>query len=385
MSKNDSFSGKFLTAGEFQEFISGELDGDSDIRDHAGHSDNIEEIKLLNRFSMLYDGEQHPKMPLDFKDTAMGEMFRSHFGTMTASRKIDEGNVNWLKFHTGLQDHQNDASGITSLINLKENIIDVNGYIGYIYGTTGTGKTTFAGLTSELAKRLSDYEIATNIRSFVKDDQADHYIWTFGDVLQWLSDGTEIDELQDIERQNIDVDLSNKLLVFDEASNYASGYASDASDAQEKLGKSVKLFRKVNANLLIIGHTGKDVHPDIRRLSDHIIFKPEQKMAIFYDSINEGKGQNEQFREGNLPRPNWQFRDKEITFWSWRNKTSGELEGMKDAMKNKAERIIDCMKENPNATQAQIADKVGCQQSYVSQVQTQLQKEVEQARGQADD
>lgn len=360
---------EFLTAGEFGSFVDDELDGESFVQEHASATTKDSEIALLNQLNYAYSmNNLHPDMPLKFRNTNLGEMVHGYYETKKASKDIDEGKISPMKFRTGLQDHQNDASSIQSLINLKERIIDIDGYNAYVYGTTGSGKTTFAALMSEISKRLGDYDVITNVKSFVEMGDADTYVWTFGDLLKNLAGDVEIEQLQDIERLDLDIKRKKTLFVFDEGSNYASGYSGDSHKTQKKLGKSLKLFRKVKANMLIIGHTGKDIHPDVRTLCDDIIHKPEQKTAVFYDEIVDREPKGKKFGESGLPEGNWNFRDKEITFWSWQLKTSDDIDSIKDGMKNKKERVIDTIENNPNMTQRQIADEVGCDQSYVSQI-----------------
>jgi hypothetical protein len=376
MSKQNQAKDKFFASAEMSEKVKGNLDENDSLHEHTGFVTEDDKIDLISEMATAYHGK-HPEMPNNFADSKLGTILRKHYATKLGSKAVKNGNVSQIKFLTGMQSYQNDASSIQSIMNLENRIGNEGSYVAYMFATMGAGKTSFASLMGEIAKRRLNYEIGSNIRSIYDNSDSDAYFYTFGDFLKWLAEGVEIEQLQDIERMDIDLERNNKLFIFDEASNYASGYSGDSHDTQEKLGKTIKLVRKVGGSMIIIGHTGKDIHPDIRRLTDDIIFKKSKKVAEFYEDVENAEPKNLKHKESGIPDSNWDYDTNEITFWSWENVTSDELAEMEKGTKSKKEKVIEVMKENPQMTQNQIADKVDCQQSYVSQVQAEIKKEID--------
>jgi LmbE family N-acetylglucosaminyl deacetylase len=94
----------------------------------------------------------------------------------------------------------------------------------------------------------------------------------------------------------------------------------------------VKKIRKVDASMIIIGHTGKDVHPDIRRLAE-CVKKVSKKTAEYYYSVNEGKGEGHKRTISGIPKTNWNSYDtKEITTWEWSKIPTDEKDATKEKM-----------------------------------------------------
>lgn len=319
---------EFSTAGEFNAWVNENLEGENkDVFAHAGLIDNPQALELMNHLELSYS-PQHPDMPVDFQKTDAAMAIRQSEGTKVASKAVNEGNISQMKYFTGKQDYSSEANSIHTLIKLREKI-GQDAYIAYLFGHMGNGKTDFANLIGELAKRELGYEVASNQKSPYENGNTDAYVWTYGDIIQWLTKDIdtdiEINTLQDLSKIDKEIEPVNKLVIFDEASQEASGYSSDAHDAQEKLGKLLKLIRKVGGRLIIIGHTGKDVHPDIRRLSNDCIHKVSKKTAEFYASVEEAKGVDLKDTISKIPETNWDYQTTEVCVWDWSNLTGDKL------------------------------------------------------------
>ena len=161
----------------------------------------------------------------------------------------------------------------------------------------GSGKTDFALLLAELRSRVSDVTVATNVESVVEKDE---YICRFDELDEWVTSDGE------------------KLFIFDEASSHASGYGSDASEVTGKLRQLLRSFRKNRASLLIVGHTGKDVHPDVRRLANDIIRKESKAEARIYDHVDDdGRVEDVKMRLSGIEQTAWSYDTREMSEWHW--------------------------------------------------------------------
>lgn len=328
--RSEQSSEEFSSAAELAAFIDNDLENENDdIYPHAGKvkGDNLD---FMNFMSEVYEGDRSD-MPYRFKNTKMGRMMTKATATRIATKAVDEGNISQMKFISGKQNYSNDISSIHTLINLR-NVLGQDAYIQYLYGHMGNGKTDFAILQAELAHRELGYDISTNIKSLAEAHGHIQYVPKYGDLLKWLAEGESVKSIDEIAGMG-DVSAENKIFIFDEASSHASGYSDDAYETQKKLGTLVKKIRKVGGSLIIIGHTGKDVHPDIRRITNDCVSKTGKKSATYYKSVEEGKGKGKKFELSGIPKTNWNEYDTlEITKWDWSDVPTDEENETKDAL-----------------------------------------------------
>lgn len=338
----------FTTSAELSEVVKGNLKGNSEtVPKHTGRvPENHREFVAY--LESMYQHESHPDLPPNFEDTNLGSSVMELAESKKVSKAIKDGDISTMKYITGIQEYENKLNGLHTLRELKSHM-EGGTYIAYTFGFMGNGKTDFVNLFGEIAKKELDYTIGTNQKTL---QEKDRYIPAFGDLKDWISNGhgfSNLEELEDLRQDNKLEPKQRKLMIFDEGSNWASGYSNDAFDTQELLGKLVKIFRKVGAILIIIGHTGKDIHPDIRRLSTHCIHKTGKKTADFYKTVDEnGEGQGLEKSVSGIPPTNFTYDTNEICFWSWRETPTKEYREIKsqqeDNNQTKHERDLEIAK-----------------------------------------
>ncbi|QSJ05051.1 putative NTPase [Haloarcula virus Hardyhisp2] len=314
--RQEQSSEEFSTSAELRSYIENNLkDQNSEVYPHAGLVDDSNVHDFMSFMESAYEGK-HSDMPHFFKNTQMGKIMKKKSATRTATNAVQEGNISQMKFISGKQSYTNDISGIHTLIDLR-NKLGKDAYIQYLFGHMGNGKTDFAILQAEISHIEHNTDVATNIKSLAEEREHVTYIPQYGDLLQWLADGAKVKSIDQI--AELEIDVQDKLFIFDEASSHASGYSDDAYETQKKLGTLVKKIRKVGGNLIIIGHTGKDVHPDIRRITNDCVSKSSLKTAEYYHAVNEqGNGEGHKETISGIPQTNWNGYDtNEITSWDW--------------------------------------------------------------------
>lgn len=386
----------FTASGELREGVEGNLkDEVQDVWGHTGLVQNPTAMELMNQMASAYK-PLHPEMPSTFDHTDAGEMMIKAEATKVATEAVDEGNISQMKYITGMQDYTADASGIHTLIQLRQKIKQ-DAYIAYVWGHMGGGKTDFCNLMGELAKKEMGYEVASNQKTLYENGDSDKYIWQFGDFIRWLAEGHEITSVQDLAQKDLDIDASDKLFIFDEGSNYASGYSGDAHDAQDKLGSLVKLIRKLGGNLIIIGHTGKDIHPDIRRLTNDCIYKSGQKTAKFFHAVEEAEGVGHKHTIGKIPQTNWNYDTLEVCIWDWSVTPQEERKETADSIEQSVsteQRNMEMAKayvsnshpdiktnENGKITMEMIANHYDLSVGRVSQIFKEIEQEADEMEG----
>lgn len=343
MGKEDNASEEFSTSAELKSYLENNLSSENtELFPHTALVSNSETLELMNLFETAYDGSQEG-MPYRFKDTDLGEQLRRSEATKTATNAVQEGNISQMKFISGKQSYNIDATSLHALISLREKL-GKPAYVQYLFGHMGNGKTDFAILQGELGKRELGYEIGSNVKSLKEKDE---YIRNYGELLQWLAEGQEVKSIDEIIEK--DITVSDKLFIFDEASSHASGYADDAYETQKKLGVMVKKMRKVGCRLIVIGHTGKDIHPDIRRLAE-CAKKVSKKTVEYYNTVTEnGKGDGFKDSVSGIPKTNWDSYDtNEITSWDW-----------SDVPKEAQEELSEDLQENEKSTEQRNREIVG--------------------------
>ncbi len=309
--ENEQRKREFSTAGELRAGIDGKLkEPVDDVFPHAGKVEDRELMSFLNMCEIAYDNSTS-YMPAEFQETNVGQMLTSISNTHKATTAVQEGNVSQMKYITGKQTYNQNANSIHVVRQMRERL-DQDAYIQYLFGHMGKGKTDFAILEGEIDKKENGAEIGSNIKTFKEKDE---YIHSYGDLLKWLANGQEVESVDEIVDREIDV--GNKLFIFDEASSHASGYAQDAHETQSKLGTLTKKIRKVGGKMIIIGHTGKDVHPDIRRLAE-CVHKAQKKKVVYYEDVKDAEGRGEIMTIEQVPKTNWNsYETTEITSWDW--------------------------------------------------------------------
>lgn len=385
-SESDNSQREFTVSGEFSEFMKGNLQGDNSlINKHAGyipHSDS-DMMRLLNRFNAAYQTDS-PNAPQSFDKTVVANMFKQSLGTQVANQAVKDGNISQLKYFTGQQYYRQDASAINALIQLRDRM-DTDAYIAYMFGHMGNGKSSFAFLLGELAKRELGYKVYSNVKSAYENGHTDGYLNTYGELLSVYAGGAKIKEISDIQDMDIEPLDDDMLFIFDEGNQKASGYSQDAYETMEKLGKMITLIRKVNGHLIIIGHTGKDVHPHIRRLTTDCIHKVSKKSAKFYEDVHNAEGVDLKLEISGIPDTNWEFETMEVSYWDWSMQTNEEMKQIAEEVepvKSKTERNMEMYKEyhTTDTTQEMLADKYDLTTGRVSQILSEMDNRVKAFR-----
>lgn len=382
---------EFSVSSELEAYVNNRLQTENEkVHEHMGLVPNAEgsEIQFMNFLASTYNPNMHPEMPQSFGNTKIGDLMKRNLATQVGTQAVKDGNISQMKYITGKQQYGFDASSIHTLRKLRDRMKQ-DAYIAYLFGHMGNGKSEFANLMGELASEELGYKVYSNVRSTYENGHSDGYIYTFGEYLKTLAGGEKVEELQDIQNSDIELPDQKILFIFDEGNQEASGYSDDAYETMNKMGKMLTLIRKVGGILIIIGHTGKDVHPHIRRLSNDCIHKTGKKTAKIYQDVQEAKGVDLKEEIKGIPKSNWNFDTLEISFWDWTLATQDELNDVqkKSLENNKKERNMSIFQdyhvgndEYPDGmTQEQIADKYGfANRSRVSQIITEMEQRVEQ-------
>jgi hypothetical protein len=178
----------------------------------------------------------------------MYQLMMTRLETLTAFDSVRAGDVSSMRGVAGSPgDEDVDMSAYRTIDELESLWEDYPTLAAYIYGPTppegpvGVGKTDFAYLLEEIGERVfPDLNVASN-------NETDEFLTltSWSEVEEWLktTDGP-------------------KLYILDEAAQVLQ-YAD--MTAGKAISQFLKLIRKYNGNIIIIGHTGRDIARDVRR------------------------------------------------------------------------------------------------------------------------
>lgn len=281
---SESESGKNSHA-ELREYVFGDLpkQDESPVNEWAGEIQDPDVRAYLSFAAEVVEDDQV------FDDFA-NEVRRMH-GTDAVHDAIVSGNMAHAEYFSGLVGYQTDVSGMQTLMSLQSMVEDIPVFIGYVFGLMGSGKTDFALLLVEVFKSVYGRDSVYTAAN-VSSDDLDEEVTQYSRVVEMLEDRR--DRIQSGESPDPVV------IVVDEAAQIFTGSGADQHRAKQ-LAKILKLARKSNANVILIGQDGKDIGPSLRALCTAFVHKESQKKAVFYQDVQDRQGRHEMMSLSGVP------------------------------------------------------------------------------------
>lgn len=227
------------------------------------------------------------------------------------SKAVHNGHDRIINRFLTVVEQDTDISGIQVMIRFTNWVCREAG-ITYLAGHMGSGKTDFALLMAEVFyEQMHDTErganVACNIESAGANNEYIEFIDNQPDLEKWLEQP------------------GYSFFVFDEASSHASGYSGDAAQVTKQFRSMVRLIRKSDGSMVIIGHDGKDLHPTIRELADYVS-KESKKQAAVFQSVQDREGEDLKFNISDIPATTLFYDTKEASMWNWAEENGTDLE-----------------------------------------------------------
>lgn len=248
----------FLTAAKLREQVRGDLDGDGRLHPHAGTIPDPDDRATLS-FVESALGES-------FEDTALGDVVLPKMMTDEATEAVHSADGSTLSHLVGVTEQDLDASSLTLPVRLLDHL-DNNGALTTILaaGQPNTGKTNTMAVLAELSKAYwDDLMVISNVRS-----------WELTDEVATTSHDLAVTLLE-----NRDVP---KFVLVDEASTHFDA-RTNSYDVASQWSPLQKRMSKVGTEVVgVIGHTGKDVDPEAKRLSNLAFWKEEPDEVDFFE------------------------------------------------------------------------------------------------------
>lgn len=250
-----------LTAAKLHEQIRGDLDGGSDLLHEytALVSDDREQSSLsfLDSIGAEFDGQR-------FAETELGQIVGSDLVSDEATRAVHEGNSSVLSHLVGVTEQDLDASSITLPARILE-LIERDDQLATLLaaGAPNSGKTNTVWVVSEVARAwYDDCLVISNARS----DLVDLRVTSAHDLAVTLLEHRD----------------RSKIVVIDEGSTHFDA-RTNSYEVSSQWSPLLKRMSKLGVELVsIIGHTGKDVDPEVKRLTNIGLWKSAPESAEFF-------------------------------------------------------------------------------------------------------
>jgi len=308
------------SAAKLREFVQHRLKDNEDLYHHTGivkPDSNAQE--MLSFLEGIYDGRGD--LPAEFKDTSVAQTLRRSAASRHVGREVEDVPA----YAVGVTEKDVDISAARAFSQIQASIIN-NGapYTAVFFGGMNLGKTSSSLVYAELWKELADLKydsraepvVISNAASLGVADYCAQSIDEFRSLLfgsdEWFeSDGEtgtppEIDPARPV------------LWIFDECSTHLDA-RTHSYEVANHYTPLLKRFAKVNTDAIHIGHSGLDVHKELRRATiiTEFIFKTELTTAEVYEDMAEDQGNTLKYELTGLPDTTVSYDPDDFAPWSW--------------------------------------------------------------------
>lgn len=284
-----------LTAAKIAEQIHGEIESHHNLHDHTGLVEDSADRAVLSFVEDSIDGS--------LSETSVGSQMLSRFETDAATDAIAEGNSSLMSHIAGVTEQDLDASALTISARLVDQLENDGALTSILVaGDPNTGKTNLIWLLTELARtRWPDLLVISNARS----EAVDLRVTSAHDLAVTL--------------------LSNrdrpKFVAIDEGSTHFDN-RTNSREIATQWSPLAKRFSKVGVEVCAVnGHTGKDIDPELKRLTSLGVYKEAQDSADFFDTWDASEDRPEDQLFGGsleaLEPTSMDYDPDEPAPWSW--------------------------------------------------------------------
>jgi len=291
-----------LTAAKLLEQKRGDLDGHVDLHNHAG-----EVVDSHHRTALSFvEGTLQERDVLEapaFEDTSLGKQTTAKFRADATAEALDDGNATLLSHLVGVTENELQADALSLHARLNE-LIENNDAPAFVLGAGNpeTGKTNLMLLLIQLRSyTLDELLVVSNAACQLTDERV-----------------TSAHDLAVTLLENRDVP---KFVFIDESSTHfdARTYRQEVATQWTPLAKR---FAKIGVDAVgNVIHTGKDAHPELKRLSTLSFFKLEKKVVEFYSQWDsDAEMPSEQLFGGpldDLEAAGVEYSPNDSAPWSW--------------------------------------------------------------------
>ena len=258
---------RLLTAAKLYEQVAGRIESHASHPAHTGLPLSPADSSNLTFVDTALRQADRPGLPTSFGETQLGDLLDTHYRTEAARQAIETEHATALSYLVGVTEQDLDASALRLPLQLDEAMTnnDATAFVGGA-GNPNTGKTNLIALLAELrSATVDDLLVISNSRS-----------WPRTDIVVTSAHDLALTCIENRERP--------KFVFVDEGSTHFDA-RTNRREVAVQFTPLAKRFAKLNVDVFAtVGHTGKDLHPELKRLLTLAFFKHSKKEAEFYEN-----------------------------------------------------------------------------------------------------
>jgi hypothetical protein len=256
-----------LTVAKLREVIRGDLDGGDRLHDHAGVVPDDQDRAALS-FVESAIADTDAVEANSFARTQLGSELAAKYETDAATRAVANGNGSLAAHLVGITEQDLNASSLTVTAELMQ-LLDSDGTLTTVLaaGRPNTGKSnTMFLLLGDMARIVFD------------DD-----LLVISNADSWDGSDLTVTSMHDLMLSLVEYRERPKTFVLDEASRHMDA-RTNSYEVASQWSPAIKSFSKLGVEACgAIGHTGKDVDPEAKRLTNLAFWKDAPEEATFYE------------------------------------------------------------------------------------------------------
>lgn len=256
-----------LTLAKLDEVLHGDLDASHPLHEHAGLIEDGADRSVLSFIESATDS---------FEDTELGEVVTSKFGTDAATSAVYDERAGLASHLVGMTETEFDASQLTVTHDLLDLLYN-NKAPAFV---TALGKPN-KGKTNTVIKLIDLYRKAFTSDVFPDLGSDFGELHVVSNLRSW-SDSTTITSMYDLVLDLLEKPDRPTAILIDEGSTHFDA-RTNRRPVTQQWTPAAKRFAKLDVEIsACIGHTGKDVHPEVKRLTTLALHKESKTEVQFY-------------------------------------------------------------------------------------------------------
>ena len=259
-----------LTLAKLREQAEGSIEGSEHLLPHGGLPVSPGATAALTFLEQCVRHDSSVDQSLE--DTAAGRVLLEAATTGAATEAVRDRRGDLAAHLVGVTEQDLDADTLEVMLRISD-LVENNEATAFqlVSGNPNTGKTAWAFLV-------------TDIRRTIFEDLLDREYCVLSNVATSTTTNVVVTSMHDLMVQLLERRGVPKAVLIDEGSTHfdARTYKNEIA---AQWSPSAKRFAKMGVDLCsTIGHTGKDVHPEYKRLTTLPVVKEEKTVTHLFDS-----------------------------------------------------------------------------------------------------
>jgi len=253
-----------LTLAQLREVLHGDLDAAHPLHEHAGVIEDDQHRAVLSFLESFDDS---------FGSTPLGTVITGKMATDAATSAVFDELAGLASHLVGITETEYDASPLQLTLDLLEHLHnnDAPAFVTAA-GNPNTGKT------NTMIKLIELYHSASSTIPDFADD-----LYVLSNLRSWRGADETVTSMHDLMMALLDLRDRPKAVLIDEASTHFDS-RTNRHPVSAQWTPAAKRFAKVGVEIVgLIGHTGKDLHPEVKRLTTLAYIKHSKAEAEFYE------------------------------------------------------------------------------------------------------